>query len=260
VELALSMLDGQDPPQDTSDHRHAVQNNGHVGMSTSGASFDGTGSYLTVDTFEYASDAVFSISLWVHKQQCGGATYEYLYSHYETTGSLWEQSSYALMMFLCEQTGASDSTADGSVLRYEIKDTSGNRGVFDYSVHDAGDFDAITQGWIHVIWTVSAASMSTFVDGAAVDASVPGRYGFYRSSDLNVARPRPDQLSRDLAGLNLLSSIYLGGRFDEDRQRAFSGRMALVSVYDRVIGADEAACIFHDGDESIPAPFLESRK
>jgi hypothetical protein len=251
-ELALSMLDGQDPPQDTSGHHHAVQNNGHVGMSTSGASFDGTGSYLTVDTFEYASDAVFSISLWVHKQQCGGATYEYLYSHYETTGSLWEQSSYALMMFLCEQTGASDSTADGSVLRYEIKDTSGNRGVFDYSVHDAGDFDAITQGWIHVIWTVSAASMSTFVDGAAVDA---GRYGFYQGlppAD-NVARPRPDQLSPALAGLNLLSAVYLGGRFDEHRQRVFTGRMALVSVYDRVIGSDEAACLFHDGsDEGLP--------
>ena len=74
------MLDEQDPPRDASGHRHAVQNNGHVSMSTSGASFDGTASYLTVDTFEYASDSAFSISLWVHKQQCGDGTYEYLYS------------------------------------------------------------------------------------------------------------------------------------------------------------------------------------
>merc|ERR1711907_278524 len=96
AELTLSLLDGLEPPTDTSGHRHSVQNHGQVSMSTSGASFDGTGSYLTVGTFEYASDTQFSISLWVHKQQCGGATYEYLYSHYESTGAQWDQNSYAL--------------------------------------------------------------------------------------------------------------------------------------------------------------------
>jgi hypothetical protein len=261
AELALSLLDGRDPPLDASGHRHAVHTHGRVSMSTSGASFDGDGSYLTVDTFEYASDTVFSISLWVHKPQCGGATYEYLYSHYETAQPNWDQSSYALIMFLCEETGARDSTLEGSVLRYDVQDTRGNRGVFDYSVHAAGDFDAITQDWIHVIWTVSTASMATFIDGAAVDPGVPGRYGFYQglAREANVANPRPDQLTPNLAGLNLLSDIYLGGRFDEHSERAFTGRVALVSVYDRVIGADEAACIFRDGDGLIPAPPVDSR-
>merc|ERR1711871_374920 len=101
-----------------------VENHG-VTMSSSGASFD-TGSYLQVDTFEYANDATFSISLWVAKQQCGGATYEYLYSHSESTDTQsWDRSSYALIMFLCEETGACASTLEGSVLRYDVQDTSG---------------------------------------------------------------------------------------------------------------------------------------
>ena len=61
--------------------------------------------------------------------------------------------------------------------------------------------------------------MSTFVDGAAIDAGACADdacpYGFYGvTTGVNVARPRPDQLSPALAGLNLLSPIYLGGRID----------------------------------------------
>ena len=246
AELALSLLDEQDPPIDASGHR--VTNHGGVSMSTSGASFE-AGSFLTVENFEYASDATFSISLWVAKRQCGDATYEYLYSHYESTiPDTWDSSSYALIMFLCEQTGGLSSTLEGSVLRYDVHDTSGHRGVFDYSVHDAGDFDEITHGWIHVIWTVSAASMSTFIDGTAIN---PDNYGFLDSQIENVARPHPDQLSPTLSGLHLLSDIYLGDRFDRNEQRTFTGRMALVSVYNSVIRADEAACIFHDGDNAF---------
>jgi len=249
AELALSLLDGQETPiDDASGHR--VTNHGGVSMSTSGASFE-AGSFLTVENFEYASDATFSISLWVAKRQCGDASYEYLYSHYESTTpdpDTWDSSSYALMMFLCEQTGGLSSTLDGSVLRYDVHDTSGNRGVFDYSVHGAGDFDEITHGWIHVIWTVSAASMSTFIDGTAIN---PGNYGFLNSAIANVARPHPDQLSPTLSGLHLSSDIYLGDRFDEHEERTFTGSMALVSVYDHVIRADEATCIFHDGDNAF---------
>merc|ERR1711959_237689 len=116
------------------------------------------------------------------KQQCDpGSTYEYLYSHYETEHDSWDQASYALVMFLCELTNQ-DSTASGSVLRYDVKDTSGNRGTFDYSVHEAGDFDAITSGWIHMIWTVSPTSMSTFVDGTFIDD-----YGFYHQDPASLA-------------------------------------------------------------------------
>lgn len=215
-------------------------------MTSSGASFS-LGSYLTVEPFDYASDSTFSVSMWVAKEQCAEETHEYLYSHMEQQTGTWDTDSYALMMFLCEETGAFASTVDGSVLRYDIHDTAGQRGTFDFSVHEAGDFDAITSRWLHVIWTVSPTAMASFVDGAP---AVVDQYGFFTglTEGQNIARPHPDQLEPALGALNLQTDIYLGGRFDGDAARAFRGSLALVNVYDRVVTADEAACIFHDGD------------
>jgi len=257
AELAVSLLSDQDPPLDDSGNDNLIVNNG-TAMSTSGASFVG-GSYLTVPTFEYASDATFSISMWLAKQQCDGSTrYEYLYSHMEQQTDAWEQDSYALVMFLCEATGALASTLDGSVLRYDVHDTDGIRGTFDFSVHNAGDFDSITSSWIHTVWSVSNAAMASYVDGA----SPVGSYGWYRPLTVaqNAANPIPARLSPNLGRLNLLTDIYLGGRYDGDVARAFTGSLALVSVYDRMVTADEAACIFHDGEGALRTAALVGRR
>jgi hypothetical protein len=255
AEVALSLVGDPpaDPPTDDSGNGHRITNHGGV-MTSSGASFS-LGSYLTVEPFDYASDSTFSVSMWVAKEQCAEETHEYLYSHMEQQTGTWDTDSYALMMFLCEETGAFASTVDGSVLRYDIHDTAGQRGTFDFSVHEAGDFDAITSRWLHVIWTVSPTAMASFVDGAP---AVVDQYGFFTglTEGQNIARPHPDQLEPALGALNLQTGIYLGGRFDGDAARAFRGNLALVNIYGRVVTADEAACIFHDGDALLSLGFL----
>jgi hypothetical protein len=252
-ELSVTLLSTADPPTDDSGNGHRITNHGGV-MTSSGASFS-LGSYLTVEPFDYASDSTFSVSMWVAKEQCAEETHEYLYSHMEQQTGTWDTDSYALMMFLCEETGAFASTVDGSVLRYDIHDTAGQRGTFDFSVHEAGDFDAITSRWLHVIWTVSPTAMASFVDGAP---AVVDQYGFFTglTEGQNIARPHPDQLEPALGALNLQTDIYLGGRFDGDAARAFRGNLALVNIYGRVVTADEAACIFHDGDALLSLGFL----
>ena len=248
--LDVSLLDTS-RLQDQSPNRRAVTNHG-ASLSTSGATFDG--SFITVGSFEYASDSSFSISLWVAKQSATCGTYEYLYSHMEQESS-WDSYSYALIMFMCEHTSV-DTDAEGSVIRYDVQDTAGHRGTFDFSVHDAGDFDAITSTWVHVILTVSSTAMQTYADGRLV---ADAEYGFFTglSEGDNIARPTPRQLSPSLAGFRLQRDIHLGGRFDQHRERAFAGRMALVSVYGDVVTGTQASCIFHDGDDALPPLGLE---
>ena len=245
-ELAISLLGAETGLQDQSPNRRAVTNHG-ASLSTSGATFDG--SFITVGSFEYASDSSFSISLWVAKQSATCGTYEYLYSHMEQESS-WDSYSYALIMFMCEHTSV-DTDAEGSVIRYDVQDTAGHRGTFDFSVHDAGDFDAITSTWVHVILTVSSTAMQTYADGRLI---ADAEYGFFTglSEGDNIARPTPRQLSPSLAGFRLQRDIHLGGRFDQHRERAFAGRMALVSVYGDVVTGTQASCIFHDGDDALP--------
>lgn len=46
-----------------------------------GAHFDGSGDYLSVPNFEYATDGTFSLAMWFTKESCTGGIYEYLFSH-----------------------------------------------------------------------------------------------------------------------------------------------------------------------------------
>ena len=52
------------------------------------------------------------------------------------------------------------------------------------SLHDAGDFDAITNLWVHVVLAVSADRLTTFDDGLPVSDAV---YGFYTGGGVTVA-------------------------------------------------------------------------
>ena len=98
--------------------------------------------------------------------------------------------------------------------------------------------------------------MQTYADGRLV---ADEEYGFFTglSEGANIARPTPRQLSPSLAGFRLQRDIHLGGRFDQHSERAFAGRMALVSVYGDVVTGTQASCIFHDGDDALPPLGLE---
>merc|ERR1711871_1684053 len=251
---SLSLI-GRAPFTDTSGYSRHVQQYGGVRGDATGTNFDGQDDYVTIATFPYAADKSFSISLWMAKRTITGNNYEYLYAHqYSNNRSTWESHPYMIIMFAAESTGAGGSSVDGSVIRYEIQDASANHAIFDYSVHRAGDFDAITNVWLHVVLTVTSTSLKTYVDGQLVRDPEYGHYTGIPASS-NAANPTPSRLSPALSGqLDLRTDIYIGSRADLDPQRFFRGRLALVNVYDATLSAMEAACVFYAGDAALPAP------
>ena len=118
---------------------------------------------------DYERDGTFSISLWMTKAECTGGIYEYLYSHHASTGDdMWETSSVNLYLG-CEEAGGGSSSHDGSVVRYSVVDTAGNDAMFDFPLHEAGDFDSVTNVWVHVILGASTTGLKTWDDGMAID-------------------------------------------------------------------------------------------
>ena len=155
----------------------------------------------------------------------------------------------------------------GSIIRYNLVDGARNWVSFDYPVHDAGDFDAITQNWMHIVMLVSPTSVSTYVDASPIPDAT---YGSYTSAavDANSAWGgascvisasdsclNPSRLNTlgGLAPFNLVSDLFLGGRADQNEDRHFVGRIALVDIFtDSSLTAPQIQCLFEDGDVQLP--------
>ena len=81
---------------------------------------------------------------------------------------MWTTSS--LNVYLgCEEAGGGFSTNGGTVLRYNLYDTSQVTAMFDFSLHSAGNFDAVTNIWVHSILVVTPQSLLTYDDGIMVN-------------------------------------------------------------------------------------------
>ena len=143
-------------------------------VDENGARFDGSGDYITVSSFDYYSDASFSISYWMTKEGCTSGVYEYVYSHQQARDlDLLDPANSNVNMYLaCESTGGGWSTSAGSVVRFLLQDSSGsaNYARFDYPLHDAGDFDAITNRWVHIVLSVDGSSSSRRSVQSTLDA------------------------------------------------------------------------------------------
>ena len=103
-------------------------------IGASGVHFDGNGDYVTVETFDYASDGTFSVSLWFTKEQCTGSIYEYLFSHHNNAGASTWDASYVDIYLGCESAGGGWSTTEGTVLRHWVRDVAGTEAMFDFSL------------------------------------------------------------------------------------------------------------------------------
>jgi hypothetical protein len=171
-------------------------------------------------------EGVFTISLWFTKIECvTDRAYEYLYSHHEDNGGRTWDTSYIDIYLSCEEEGGGFSTVEGSILRYWLRDTAGSEAAIDYSLHDAGAFDAITSVWVNTILTVSPGALVTYDDGMLVPDDA---YGFYTGVQANTAASpnAPGRLSPPFAGangqpaFNLLAhtsygaEIFIGARCD----------------------------------------------
>jgi hypothetical protein len=241
--------------EDASGNGHSLTLSGHSHMGMDGAFFDGEGDDISISNFDYASDGTFSVSFWFTKEECTDSIYEYLYSHHESADP--EDAfdlSFVNVYMGCESRGGGWSTLGGTVIRYFVKDTVGTEALFDFGLHSAGDYDRITNLWIHTIFTVSPTSLATYDDGQLVDDNVYGSYMSRAFAD-NSAMPYPYHLDPELVNqdesgqptFDLQQDITIGGRGDRNVDRHFHGRMALVSVYSHSFTPAQAAFSYRAG-------------
>merc|ERR1719310_324516 len=99
-------------------------------------------------------------------------TYEYIYSHQEDpqADAMNDHSNSNINIYLaCESAESGWSTSGGSVVRFLLRDNSdsGLFARFDYPLHDAGNFDDITNRWLHIVLSVNPGQIQTFSDGQA---------------------------------------------------------------------------------------------
>eukprot|EP01047_Picozoa_sp_COSAG01_P027023 COSAG01_NODE_1766_length_9274_cov_3.461094_7_plen_764_part_01 len=249
--------------QDSSGHNRTVVAHGGVVATFSGARFNDAQDYVTVPNFQYESVGRFSVSFWMTKEQCAGGVYEYMYSHMSSIDPRTMWTSSGLNMYLgCDNQGHGSSLG-GAVIRYLLVGTDHQEALFDTQLHAAGNFDAVTNKWVHVILAVTQTSIKTYDDGRLLQQ---GAYGFYTSNPgdtaANIAHPNPGALNGRGFGGFVFSApndhnggdLILGGRADHDANRYFRGKLAELNVFQYAVSATQAYCLFRQGDSALPDP------
>jgi hypothetical protein len=139
------------------------------------------------------------------------------------------------------------------VIRFNVVDTVGTLCMFDYPLHASGDFDSITNRWIHSVLVVNQTGASTFIDSKLTSAD---EYGFFAlSTEDNSAYRDPSRFRTPLQTMDLESEICIGTRADIDHDRHFIGRIAGLVISDQVWTQERVACLFDAGESFIPAQF-----
>ena len=208
---------------DTGGSARAVALHGNATTRFNGVVFDGAGDYITIQSLSYAAHASFTVSFWLAKENCTAGLYEYLYSHHHTKRG---QGSGALVdvYMACERRGT--NTANGSVARYALRDDAGTSSTFDYPLHDAGDFDKITNVWLHVLLSVSPRAIHTYADGTLVQDAA------YRNVALGPQGPKLSSLAKAFGAFSLHSDIHMGVRADLSSSSFFAGKLGMLHVLD----------------------------
>ena len=125
--------------------------------------------------------------------------------------------------------------------------------TFDYPLHSAGNFDAITSMWVQVALVAGVGagcrfgdcdsySVVTFDDERLVPTSEYGFYSGAMGAD-NVAFPSPQEIAQPMTGYQLQSPITLGGRSDLNGQRHFYGRIAGLHVSSGAYALENVQCM-----------------
>ena len=231
---------------------------GNAKPTFKGISFNGNNDYASVKSFAYAKDATFTVSFWMTKQECTKGAYEYLYSHHNSVDKKTMYTNAFLNIYLaCESSGSGGSSAKGSIIRYNLFDGNNKtrpETMFDYPLHSAGDFDSVTNTWVHVILAVTPTSCVTYDDGTKVKDSAYAFFVKKNSAATNNAYKTPSKLNNKMKGLKLAGDIHLGTRADKHKTRHFNGYMALLTVLDDAISPAAAMCLFRSGDMVLPDP------
>ena len=273
-ELVLPLL--ADNNDDSGNHRTA-DTHGDAYIAD-GGHFDGSGDYISVASFDYATDGQFSVGQWFTKESCTGGIYEYLFSHAEHTGTAIEPFSTPTggprhptnpnvhMYIGCQGSGGGWSSLGGTIVRFNVYDDADGAVMFDYPAWSADSFDAVTNVWIHVIMAVDQQKITISVDGHKVDDDAFGFYNGGRPSggipfecrgnlacDQRTGDAILSHLSSPLGTTTMNTDIFLGGRMDNNEDRHFKGKLAGLTVSSAAMTDLEVACVFQANEGLLPA-------
>ena len=144
-------------------------------------------------------------------------------------------------------------------MRAWMMDATQTMAVFDYALHEAGQFDEITRAWTSVTYTVSPTAVVTHTDGSrAAVADYSFVSGFvndpegYGTRLPNAAYPNPQALVSPFSRFNLLgNNIVIGNRNDATLTREFSGKIALFALFDVTLTDAECTDLFFRGETTL---------
>lgn len=139
---------------------------GSASVDSDGLHVDGADSKAIIANWDYASDGSFTIGYWFQKEECTAGPWEYIYSHANTNNCNIFQCANINTALGC-RVGFGD-TFHRSIL----VDDAGSFMTYDYFLHDAGSFDAITAVWIHYVFAQYRTSLGVYVDGVQVPDEV----------------------------------------------------------------------------------------
>jgi hypothetical protein len=152
LELDLPMLSDTD---DDSGNMHTAATFGDAYIAD-GAHFDGSGDYISIPNFIYATEGTFSVAVWFTKESCTGGIYEYLFSHAKYTDPAFSTPRGTpaspnptppnpnVHIYLgCQESGGGWSQLGGTILRVNLFDDASTAAMFDYPAWDAQSFDAV---------------------------------------------------------------------------------------------------------------------
>jgi hypothetical protein len=231
---------------------------------------DGEGDMARVKHMDYAKDASYSLSFWFQKTKCHRFYWEYMYSHQRnnpTSGAndiLGKNQNANINIYMgCEKsvgkwggvnTKGEKIKQNGSFMRTIIKDDSSTVGLIDLALHQAGDFDAITHEWVHVVQTVTPTSLSYHLDGKFMEDSAYAVFMHtgYAKSSASTFWPKPSKLQKAFKQFTLSTKTHLGGRADSDKDRHFPGSMAYLNIWDKPIAKNLVKALFSSEENLLP--------
>ena len=142
-----------------------------------------------------------------------------------------------------------------SFIRTILKDDNNVKGLIDIPLHNAGDFDAITHEWVHVLMTVTPTSMSYHLNGKFIedkDYAVFLHTDPWTKSGTSTFWPKPSKLQRKFTSFNLATDTFLGGRADRNKDRHFPGSLAMLTIYDQALPKSMAKSLFNFEEPELP--------
>eukprot|EP01045_Picozoa_sp_COSAG04_P017509 COSAG04_NODE_1552_length_6377_cov_253.592959_5_plen_1239_part_01 len=226
---------------------NAVTLAGDAAVDECGLHVDGaSGNRATIANFDYASDGEFAFSYWFQKTECTSGPWEYIYSHATDTSSILAPANSNINSYLGCNAGA------GTFQRTIAIDSAQLLATYDYYLHSAGAFDAITAQWIHIVQVFGEGKIAFYADGQTTqDDDFSTFAGAAYGGMTNAVGASATLSTAAMGGFTLNTDIFIGSRMDGNNDRHFAGAIAGLYIFGNPVCGNSVTAIFQNNENSL---------